>query len=189
MECPQNTSVITDNTPLECNEYLFSSCIINIAALPFISQPANSLQKDINSSIVNTLITQNASINLLQQGGFINEDLEINGTYNLSSIDDKKYYNVTSITNTPRIALDAALPDGFECYMVNNTPILDGGSLVDLLVIETEFTTPPLFTVPRAVLAPSAEMEDVVQNYGIIHIKKQSNNLYTVNGDLMYFPS
>lgn len=186
MNCPENTANIPNNDPLNCDGDLFyDTCIMHAGAYPFLSLPANSTQEQVNNAIVTTLINYGSRLN---NSGFMKENLEIDGTYVLSADDNKKYYNVNSISNTPRIALNASLPDGFECYFLNNTPSLESQSLDDVLAIETDYTTPPLFTVPRQV-SVFAEIENIVKNYGEIHVKKQSSNLYTVNGDLYNFPS
>lgn len=186
MKCAQNTSVITDNTPIPCDgEYISTQCIAHPASIAFLSIPANSTQYDINNAFNNTFINQNSRINLLENGGFTTTALEIDGTYNLQVTDNKKNIIVSSVENSPRIALSSALPDGFECYIVNNTEVPGTILPTTLLMIDTEFTTPPLFTVPYVFDEP----KNVVSNYGVIHIKKQSANLYTVSGDLYPYGS
>lgn len=186
--CNISTTVVPDNTPLECDQYYSTVCVINPNALAYLGLPSNSTQEDINIAINLALINTNNKIIQLQNEvvSFENADLDIDGTYFLSPTDDKKYITINSAINTPRIALDEALPDGFECYFVHNVPYdSEDSNPSTILMITPEFVTAPLFTVPLSF----GDQLETVQNYGIIFVKKINSNLYTVTGSLYRYGS
>lgn len=176
--CPKNTSVVTDNTPLECNEYTSDKCVLHENAISFFSLPANSPQYDINNAITNTFINQNNRINLLEAGGFGSAELTINGNYNIQSTDNKKYIYINSAINNPTISLNSALPDGFECYFVY-MPATDEID-PEVIDINYNFTTSPYFTVPTM----NQQLLYQFFPYGKIQVKKRNANFYFVTGDL-----
>jgi len=64
--CPTNTSVVTDNTPLECNEYISDKCVIHTNAIAFLGLPAGATQEEINNELVSTLISALSRISQLE---------------------------------------------------------------------------------------------------------------------------
>lgn len=71
MACPTNTTVATDNTPLECNEYTKDTCVIHEDAITFLSLSAGSTQAQINNALVLTLM--NALNRITQLENQLNE--------------------------------------------------------------------------------------------------------------------
>lgn len=64
--CNISTTVVPDNTPLECDQYYLTKCVIHPAALAFLGLPANSTQEQINTAILMALINMNNKIIQLQ---------------------------------------------------------------------------------------------------------------------------
>lgn len=182
--CNLSTTIVPDNSPLECDQYYSTKCIIHPNALAFLSLPENSTQFDINSAILLALINANNKIIQLQNtqpsGGFENKQLNVYGDYYLTDDDNGKFIFVNERSNEPRISIDSNLPDGFECYILNNKGIDLEESPDNYLRITPEYNNEPMLTVPITYYTPLT----YISNYGIVHIVKRSTNLYTVNGDL-----
>jgi hypothetical protein len=67
IDCPTSTSVVPDNSPLECDGiYTLDDCIVHSNAISFLSIPANSSIKDIFNAMVTKLIDLNNRITALE---------------------------------------------------------------------------------------------------------------------------
>lgn len=55
--CPSNTSVVTNNDPIDCEgTYISTLCVTHPTAITALSLPANATQSQINNALVVALI-------------------------------------------------------------------------------------------------------------------------------------
>jgi len=67
MECSQNTTVIPDNSPLDCDGIITSTtCIAHPTAISFLNLPAESTQAQINSALTTALVAAYSRILALE---------------------------------------------------------------------------------------------------------------------------
>lgn len=73
MACQPYETATTDNTPLECNEFLSDTCVIRAAAIEYLELPANSTQNQVTTALVASL--ENARNRIAVLEGIV-EDFE-----------------------------------------------------------------------------------------------------------------
>lgn len=56
MGCPTNTNVQTDNTPLECKDYISNKCIVHEGGITFLNLAPGATQEEVNNALVLALI-------------------------------------------------------------------------------------------------------------------------------------
>jgi len=56
MACFPNTTVTTDNTPLTCDDYISTECIIHEAAIAYLSLPTNSTMTQVVAALLASLM-------------------------------------------------------------------------------------------------------------------------------------
>lgn len=64
--CPTNTTIITDNTPLTCEKYILDKCVIHSSAIAELGLPANSNHEEIINALVSAIIAVNIRISELE---------------------------------------------------------------------------------------------------------------------------
>jgi len=177
IDCPKNTNVVVNNTPDPCDGMYFSTdCISTPTAIVYLSLSAESTQTEVNSAITLDLINKNSRIIALEAAGqaFTDKTLDIDGTYNLQTIDNRKNIIINSAVNVPRIAINSALPSNFECNLFVN------GEMAETIKIEQEYDTAPLFVVPTV----NTDTNDAIQTWGRVNIRRVTTTTYSATGDL-----
>ena len=64
--CPISTTVVPDNTPLECEEFILDKCIVHNDSIAFLSLPAGATQEQVNNALVLALMNAFTRISELE---------------------------------------------------------------------------------------------------------------------------
>ena len=66
-DCPQNTSVTLDNSPIDCEGTIASTaCVASPTAITFLNLPIGATQAQINTALVTALIAALNRITVLE---------------------------------------------------------------------------------------------------------------------------